>query len=80
MACPFKAFKDVFGAAGTGVHRHRFGNVAIVDYVLSLVLAALVSLACNVPLTVTTIGVLALSILAHSLFCVDTATGKYLSP
>jgi len=70
--------KDVLGEPGKGVHSYRFYGIAIVDYVMTIVLAIVTTMITGVPLTITTIGWFMLSIVLHILFCVDTTTRKWI--
>jgi hypothetical protein len=76
--CPLSAFKNVLGEPGKGVHRWQYFNTAIVDYVMTLLAAAIISSVTNVPLVLTTIGMLVLGMVLHMLFGVRTNTLVYL--
>ena len=76
--CPLSAFKNVLGEPGKGVHRWLYFNTAIVDYVMTLLAAAIISSVTNVPLVLTTIGMLVLGMVLHILFGVRTNTLVYL--
>ena len=76
--CPFKAYKDVFGRVGTGLHKHRLVNTAIVDYMFTILGAMGVTALTGIPLSLTTIVALVLGVVAHFLFGVDTPDIKYL--
>lgn len=76
--CPFSKYRDAFGVPGKGAHRYRFLNTAIVDYILSIILASVITYYTKIPLVLTTISVLIVGILLHMLFDVDTNTIKYL--
>jgi hypothetical protein len=78
MLCPFYNNRDLFGEPNTGVHSYRFLNIAIVDYVLTILLAGLVSYMYMIPLDLITILLFILGIMLHVLFGVNTATIKYL--
>ena len=71
-------YKDIFGVPGQGVHSYRFLDTAIVDYVLTIALAAVVTKVTNVPFVITTILMFVLGIVLHSVFCVPTNATKYL--
>ena len=71
-------YKDLLGAAGTGVHQYRFLGSAVVDVVLTLVAAGLVTKFFKLPLELSIILLFSLGILAHVLFGVETSTLKYL--
>ena len=78
MKCPFSQFKYFFGKPGEGVHSLRLGNTAIVDYILTILLAVVTTLATNIPLVLTTIVWLILGIILHFLFGIQTAALTYL--
>lgn len=78
MKCPLRQFKDIFGKPGKGAHKYRFLNTAIVDYVLTIVLAIITTLATKMPLVLTTIMWFILGVVLHLLFGVQTSTLTYL--
>ena len=53
--CPFIKFNKIFGTPGKGVHSFRLLNTALVDYVLTLLGAILLTYLTNIPLVLTTI-------------------------
>lgn len=71
-------YKDIFGAPGTGVHRFKILDTAVVDWVLTFLLAVLVSYWGKVPFTVALVSLLVLGVVMHVLFCVSTPTTKFL--
>ena len=74
-SCPYK---DILGVPGQGVHSYRFLDTAIVDYILTIFLAAAVSKMTNLPFVLSTILMFVLGIVLHALFCVSTNTTRYL--
>jgi hypothetical protein len=76
--CPFSKFRDIFGHPGTGAHALKFKGTSLVDYGLTIVLAFLLTLLTGWPLVLTTIGALAVGIILHVLFGVNTETVKAL--
>lgn len=78
MSCPFKQFKDIIGAPGSGVHSYRFENTAIVDYFVTILLSMLLTKVTKIPLVLTTILLLVLGIVFHMLFGVNTSSVKFL--
>jgi hypothetical protein len=70
--CPFSAHRNFFGVPGTGVHRHRFLDVAAVDYLLTLLVAMATTWTTGTPLVVSTIVWFALGLVLHTLFGVRT--------
>lgn len=73
-----KKHRDIFGKPRKGVHSLRIMDVAIVDYVGTIGIAFLLRYLTKVPIEICTIGAFILSILAHIVFGVDTATNKWL--
>ena len=76
--CPFKKYKHLFGIPGKGLHKYTFLQTAIVDYILSLLLAAVIAYITSIPFVLTTIAILLMGILCHILFGVQTNTLTYL--
>jgi len=76
--CPFKNFRDIFGETGKGLHSIRILNTAIFDYILSILLAFLLSWVSGIPLVITTILVLILGIILHVLFGINTNSVNFL--
>ena len=76
--CPFRTYRDLIGKPGTGVHRFKFKGTSLVDYVITLGIAFLVTYLTGLPLVLTTIGMLVLGIVAHMLFGVPTVSAQFL--
>lgn len=74
----FCDYKNIFGVPGTGVHKWRFMDVALFDYVGTIVLAIIFSKLTKLPLVLSTILMFVLGIALHAIFCVPTSTVKYL--
>ena len=68
----------VFGEAEKGVHAHTFLGTAIVDYLMTLALAMATTAATGVPVVLTTIAAMVLSVVAHAAFRVDTRTLRWI--
>ena len=71
-------FNNIFGEPNTGLHRFRLGNIAIIDYILSLIVAFILSYVYTIPFDLTTISVLTVAILIHLIFNVNTSSINYL--
>ena len=76
--CIFSKYKNIFGEAGKGVHQYRFLNTPLVDYLLTILGAILLTYLTDIPLVLTTIGLLVLGLILHYLFGVNTNSLKYL--
>ena len=72
-------YKNIFGAPGTGVHQYKFKGTAIVDYVLTIAGAFIITYYTDIPLVITTIGLLLLGIILHYLFGIRSQAIQYLS-
>lgn len=80
------AYKDLFGAPGTGLHSYRIMNIAVVDVISTLILAFVVhQFILKAWLDIHWIsiwwviaGCFILGIIAHRLFCVRTTVDKLL--
>jgi len=73
-------YKDSLGKPNEGVHSYRLFGVAIVDVILTILLAAFISYTMNISFFYTTIGTFVTGILAHRLFCVRTKVDRVLFP
>lgn len=76
--CPLNEYKNILGTPGKGTHSYRFLDTAIVDYILSIILAMTITYYSKIPLVLTTISVLIVGILLHMLFGVNTNTIEYI--
>ena len=76
--CIFKQFKEILGRPGEGLHSYRIFNIAIVDVILTILLAFLMSKYFKVCIYKTTIVLFLLGIISHRLFCVRTTIDKLL--
>ena len=70
-------YKDVFGAPGTGVHKHVFG-IAWVDTVMTVLIAAVLSYSTGWNFLPSLLILFVLGIIMHRLFCVRTTVDKFL--
>ena len=74
----FCKYRDILGVPGTGFHSMRFLDVAIGDYISTILLAMVVSYVTKYPLVLTTIFMFVLGLILHILFCVPTSATKFL--
>ena len=72
----FKQFKNILGEVGT---RQTFLNVVILDNVISIGLAVLISYFFKIPFPLSIIGVYVTGIIIHILFGVNTSTIQFLN-
>jgi len=75
----FCKYSKIFGEVNTGLHSYRIFNIAIIDVILTVLLAYIISL---IKITYKFYYILIilfiLSIIAHRLFCVRTTIDKLL--
>ena len=77
----FCKYKNILGEPGTGVHSIRIFDIAVVDVLLTFLLAWWInkSIGGNLQLYfVVLVFCFCLGIILHKLFCVETTIGKYL--
>ena len=72
-------YKDVLGIPNKGIHSYRLFGVAIVDVIMTVILAYLISIFTRYNFTKTVIFLFILGIVLHRLFCVDTTINKLIS-
>ena len=71
-------YKDMFGKPGKGVHSYRIFNIAIVDVLLTILAAYIISFFCKIKFIHTLIAMFILGIISHRIFCVRTTVDKLL--
>ena len=71
-------YKSILGDPGKGIHAYRFLGVAIVDVIMTLIGAILISFFTRKSFLRTTIVLFSLGIILHRLFCVRTTVDKML--
>ena len=71
-------YKNILGEPGKGVHSFRIFNIAIVDVLLTILAAYILSIFTKFNLIYTTILMFILGIISHRLFCVRTTIDKLL--
>ena len=69
-------YKDIFGKVGEGAHSLRFFNFAVVDTLLTLVLAYIINYYLKSNAYLIFFILILLSIAIHRVFCVETTLTK----
>jgi hypothetical protein len=70
---------NLFGKPNTGVHKLHFGGVALVDNILTVILACALSyIPHSPPVTIWIIFLFLLAMLFHAGFCTKTSVDKWL--
>jgi hypothetical protein len=76
--CIFKKYSEIFGIAKTGVHSYRFLDVALFDYIGTIILAIILTKSSHIPFVISTILMFTFGIICHALFGVNTSAVNYL--
>jgi hypothetical protein len=71
-------YKNILGIPSQGPHSYRIFNIAVVDVILTIILAYITSYIYNISFVKTSITLFILGILLHRLFCVRTTIDKLL--
>jgi hypothetical protein len=71
-------YKNMFGAPNTGLHSYRIMDIAIVDVLLTLLVAWILSYMSGVEYWKMALGMFVLGIVLHRVFCVRTTLDKLL--
>jgi len=71
-------YKNILGEPGKGIHSFRIFNIAVVDVLLTFVLAFVINLFIKTNYFIVLIFCFCLGIILHKLNCVDTTIGKLL--
>ena len=71
-------YKDSLGKPRKGIHKYRIFNIAIVDVLLTLLLAGVISYLFHSNFFIVLIIVFLIGILLHYLFCVKTTIHIFL--
>ena len=69
-------YKDIFGKPNTGVHSYRIFNIAIVDLLLTILVAFIIARLLKKPFWIVLLILFLLGIILHHLFCVRTTIDK----
>ena len=75
IKCPINflaQYKDIFGKPREGAHSYRFLDFAIIDTLLTIVLAYIISIIFNIDLLTCIIYTFIIGEISHYLFCIDT--------
>lgn len=73
-------YKNVLGEPNKGIHSYRFMGVAIMDVIMTILAAYLISIFFKYNFIYTTIVLFILGIMLHRLFCVRSTVDKLLFP
>jgi len=74
----FCKYRHIFGIEGQGIHSYRLFNIAIVDFIATIIVAIIISKITNINVYISLIIMFLLGILLHKLFCVKSTVNVYL--
>jgi hypothetical protein len=75
----FCKYKNIFGEVNQGIHSYRLFNIAIVDFIFTILFGLILHIIFpNFNLVYTLIILFLLGIIAHRIFCVRTTIDKLL--
>ena len=77
----FCKYSNLLGEINKGIHSIRFFNIAIIDVILTIIVAYLINLKLkkfSYPTVLTSLFLL--GIIMHRIFCVRTTIDKFLFP
>jgi hypothetical protein len=73
MENPLCAYKDLIGQPGEGIHAPRAFGMAAIDWIVTLLFAALFSYAMQYNFFYVLLIICLIMIISHRAFCVNTA-------
>jgi hypothetical protein len=76
MNCPFEKYKYIFGKEKTGIHSYRIYDIAIMDVLMTITGAFIISYLFNYRFIIVLIILFIIGIILHRLFCVNTTINK----
>lgn len=74
----FCQYKDIFGQPNKGVHSYKLFGIAIIDLLLTIIVAFCIAKFFNISFPLTFFILFITGIILHRLFCVRTTIDKLL--
>lgn len=71
-------YSKVLGIPKQGIHRYRLFNLAIMDVIMTIIAAWIISYTWKLVFLHVLIGLFIIGILLHRLFCVNTTIDRFL--
>jgi len=71
-------YKDILGKPNEGIHKYRIFNIAIVDVLLTIFIAFIISFFSKINFFIILILLFISGIILHRIFCVRTTVDKLL--
>lgn len=73
-------YHDLLGLPGQGIHKYRLFDIAIVDTLVIVFLAAFIAWFFEIPFWSIFLALIIIGIITHRIFCVRTTIDKFLFP
>ena len=73
-------YKEILGIPGKGIHSYRFADMAVADIIQTILGGVLIGYFMRWNIAVTVLGLFAIGIISHRIFCVRTTVDKWLFP
>jgi hypothetical protein len=71
-------YKHIFGVEGNGFHSYRIMNIAVFDFIGTIIIAWLISFIFKLHFVYVVFIAFILGIFLHRIFCVNTTINKYI--
>jgi uncharacterized membrane protein YdbT with pleckstrin-like domain len=71
-------YKNILGIPNEGIHKYRLFNIAIMDVIMTIIGALIISYIFSFNFWIVLIVLFLLGIIAHRIFCVKTTVDKAL--
>ena len=72
------AYSQIFGKVGEGAHSYRIANIAIVDVIMTIIVAAMIHFITGYNFIYILVILFLLGIILHRIFCVRTTIDRLL--
>ena len=76
----FCKYRHIFGIEKEGVHKYRLLNIAVVDMILTIILAFGIALYFKISFLIVFLILLVIATFLHWLFCVETTITNIVFP
>jgi hypothetical protein len=80
MQNPLCKYKNAFGEPGKGIHSYRFLGISVIDVLVTLLGAILISYYTKISAYYVIPAIFLLGVVVHHMFCVRTTIDKLLFP
>jgi hypothetical protein len=71
-------YRDIFGKPREGLYAYRIFDIAIIDVILTIILAYIISIWYKYNFLICTLILFLIGIISHWLFCVKTSINNFI--